>query len=337
MIPTYHSALYLPQTLESVLSQDLGREAMQIEVIDDHSTADDPRAIVDAVGGDRVFFYRQPENGGHVHNFNTCLARARGHLIHILHGDDAVRPGFYERLGRAFKEAPDIGAAFCRVMVMGEDGHWRFLKPLMQGKAGLLENRLRRLAVDQPIQTPSIAVRRSVYEHVGGFDPRFRSSGEDLEMWMRIAADYPVWYEPEPLALYRTHEQSLSGGALRSGLNIREIRLAIDTFTRYLPPQEAGEIVGASKRRAAFWALQLSKEALAARSFRTAFNQGVEALRTSSSPSVLTRAVRVGLYGVRCHARSIIFRSKALVRRLAGNTRGSNEAEHARIDPELLR
>src|SRR5687767_4743988 len=103
MIPTYNCALHLRYALESVLAQDPGRERMQIEVIDDASTVDDPEAIVARIGRDRVGFYRQPGNVGHVRNFETCLARARGRFIHLLHGDDAVRPGFYEAMERAFR------------------------------------------------------------------------------------------------------------------------------------------------------------------------------------------------------------------------------------------
>ena len=37
MIPTYNCADYLAQALCSVLRQDPGPDAMQIEVVDDHS------------------------------------------------------------------------------------------------------------------------------------------------------------------------------------------------------------------------------------------------------------------------------------------------------------
>ena len=46
MIPTFNCAKYLRQTLESVLVQDPGTEQMQIEVVDDCSTKDDPEAVV---------------------------------------------------------------------------------------------------------------------------------------------------------------------------------------------------------------------------------------------------------------------------------------------------
>src|SRR5689334_11194856 len=71
MIPTYHCARFLRQTLESVLAQDPGPESMQIEVVDDGSTLDDPAAVVAEVGRGRVAFYRQPRNVGHTKNFET--------------------------------------------------------------------------------------------------------------------------------------------------------------------------------------------------------------------------------------------------------------------------
>ena len=43
--------------------------------------------------------------------------------------------------------------------------------------------------------------------------------GEDWEMWVRIAAHHPVWYEPEPLAVYRKHGISLSGRAARMAVS----------------------------------------------------------------------------------------------------------------------
>jgi glycosyltransferase involved in cell wall biosynthesis len=111
MIPTYNCANYLRETLNSVLVQDPGSELMQIEVVDDCSTLDDPEAVVKELGKGRVQFYRQPENVGYIKNFETCLQRSRGQLIHLLHGDDCVRDGFYRKMQGLFEEYPEIGAA----------------------------------------------------------------------------------------------------------------------------------------------------------------------------------------------------------------------------------
>src|SRR3954470_1404585 len=84
MIPTFNCATYLREALGSVLSQDPGPEVMQIQVVDDCSTKDDPEAVVKEMGRGRVEFFRRPANGGHSANFDTCLERSRGHLIHLL-------------------------------------------------------------------------------------------------------------------------------------------------------------------------------------------------------------------------------------------------------------
>ena len=90
MIPTYNCSHYLIDNIRSVLAQDPGAEYMQIEVVDDFSTDADIEALVLEIGKGRVGFYRQPENVGSLRNFETCLNRATGHYIHLLHGDDQV-------------------------------------------------------------------------------------------------------------------------------------------------------------------------------------------------------------------------------------------------------
>jgi hypothetical protein len=241
----------------SVLAQDPGAEVMQIEVIDDYSTKDDPESVVAGLGNGRVTFHRQPQNVGHIKNFETCLQRSRGKLVHLLHGDDCVRPGFYEKMQRALAQAPEVGAAFCRQIFMDEHGHWQGISPLEQGESGVLENWLERLALDQRIMTPSIVVRRDVYEAVGGFDARLTCS-EDWEMWVRIAARYPIWYEAEPLALYRMHVDSNTGRHIHSGEDISYTCKAIDLFKTYLPGEISGRVSRQAKKTYACSALEMA-------------------------------------------------------------------------------
>ena len=101
MIPNYNSTRYLKQTLESILVQDPGAEEMQIEIVDNCSTEDDPGRIVAEMGvGDRVQVFRRAEHVGMSANWNTCIERARGQWVHILHSDDTVVVGFYDSLRR---------------------------------------------------------------------------------------------------------------------------------------------------------------------------------------------------------------------------------------------
>ncbi|MBH5368981.1 glycosyltransferase [Bradyrhizobium glycinis] len=291
MIPTYNCATYLRQTLTSVLAQDPGPDVMQIEVIDDASTKDDPEAVVREVGRGRVLFHRQKVNVGHTANFQTCLELSRGRIVHLLHGDDAVRPGFYEKMRVAFERVPGLGAAFCRQIYIDENGREVWESPLERENSGILENWLEKIAVRQPIQTPSIVVARDVYEQIGTFDRRL-TAVEDWEMWVRIAAHREVWFETGQLALYRVHGTSNTARVVRSAENLRDVRRALAIIRCYLPQETADAIVNASL---AFWAGDALRNRVPVYirkgDFAAVRAQLEEALRCSRSPGTLAALV----------------------------------------------
>jgi GT2 family glycosyltransferase len=291
MVPAYECAGFLRETLRSVLAQDPGPELMQIEVVDDAST-DDPEAVVRELGEGRVEFFRQPRNVGHVENFNTCLRRARGRLVHLLHGDDAVREGFYETMRRPFEERPDVGAAFCRYIAIDEDGNWQVVSPLEQRARGIVDGWLGRIAVGQRLQTPSMVVRRDVYERLGGFDARLAWT-EDWEMWVRIAARYPVWFEPEPLALYRIHSASSSGRLTRTAESIRDTRRAIEVIRAHLPAEGEAKLAAEARHELATTALRRARRLIGAGDLAAGSAHLREALRTETSVGVLARSAFV--------------------------------------------
>lgn len=291
MIPTFNCALYLRQTLESVLAQDLGPEVMQIEVIDDCSYQDAPELVVQEVGRGRVAFFRQAENVGHTANFLTCLRRARGHVVHLLHGDDYVRLGFYSKLAQAFSKDPSIGAAFCRHIIADGNGHWMQISALEREEAGIFPDAARKLASKQRIQTPSIVVRRSVFERLGSFDQRLTWT-EDWEMWVRIAAHYPIWFDPEPLAVYRVHAGSSTSLKTLTGENIRDLRRCIHTFKNYFPAKERHAIEDTAMQIHAGYALTLADQLFHQGHKKAALIQMVEALKCSSRLSVFYSVCR---------------------------------------------
>ncbi|WP_309728165.1 glycosyltransferase family 2 protein [Chamaesiphon sp. OTE_75_metabat_556] len=298
MIPTYNCANYLQETLTSVLAQDPGRELMQIEVVDDCSTQDDPEAIVKGLAGDRVSFYRQPQNVGHIQNFDTCLQRSHGRLIHLLHGDDLVMPGFYNKLQTGFDQHPEIGAAFSRHVFIDELSNWTKLSDLEQTHSGILTNWLEKIAVRQLIQTPSIVVRREVYERWGGFDRRMKCWGEDWEMWVRIAAQYPVWYESQPLAQYRQRSTSLTGNTIRTGENIQDIRQAIEIVKEYLPASTAASLNRNALQNYANYALSTADSFIKAKDRTAAIAQIRAAIACHFSLSTIPMLLKLSLKAV---------------------------------------
>lgn len=300
MIPAYNCASYLRETLSSVLAQDPGPGVMQIEVVDDCSTEDDPAAVVQELGCGRVAFLRQPENVGFIRNFETCLQRSRGQLIHLLHGDDRVRDGFYRKLGRAFEENTDIGAAFCRHIYMDHDGHWQTISRMERRESGVIENWLEKIASGQRLVTPSIVVRRDVYEKLGGFDRRISCCGEDWEMWVRIALHYPVWFEVEPLAAYRMKRAgSLTGSFTRSGAATQDMlkatKIVEGHLSAHLSQAAATKLSGNVRARYARWALDDARQMLARSDLAAVPAQLRGALDFSSARQVRWTVLRLGV------------------------------------------
>ena len=236
MIPTYNpNPSYLRATLEGVLQQDPGREAMQICVVDDASSDCDVRELTSKIGGDRVDYFARRNNGGLALCWNSAIERASGEWVHLLHQDDLVLPGAYSILRAAVEGRPQLGAAYVQHYLIDDNGEKRAL--ICRNKAthaGIVENWLEMVFEQLSFQTPAIVVKRDAFEVLGGFLTDFRYA-LDWDMWKRIAAAYPVWYDPRPLAAYRRHSNATSINFLRSGENVAERRRSIELSLTYLP------------------------------------------------------------------------------------------------------
>lgn len=288
MIPTYNRAAYIGKPLASVMSQDPGPDDMQIEVVDDASTEGDTEAVVQRIGNGRISLFRQPRNLGGTANWNSCIDRARGEWVHILHSDDYVLPGFYERLRAQLERTEEPGAAFCRHLYVDEDGRELGRSELESATPGILDGFIGKLGISQRIQFASIVVRRAVYEKLGGFRTALRYI-PDWDMWIRIAAHFPIWYEPSVLAAFRIHPNSMTSELVKSGETIREERLCIRLVRPLLPADRAEAISRQACELAALRALQAASNLILIGEWGGASRQVLGGLACSASPRVMEK------------------------------------------------
>ncbi len=257
MIPVYNCSEYLAEAIESVLSQSIPTAEMQIEVVDDASTDADIESIVCSIGKGRVSYYRQPQNVGSLRNFETCINRAKGKLIHILHGDDKVISGYYKTIQNLFDSFPEAGAAFCRYQTIDEAGN--VIKndfPLQMPHNGLLSEWLLRISKRNYIQYAAITVKREVYERLGSFYGL--TYGEDWEMWVRIAKYYPVAYTPSILAEYRKHTSSISGNKIVTGDYLKDFECVFQLIQSHLPAESREVVLRAARRYYALYGISIA-------------------------------------------------------------------------------
>ena len=224
LIPTYNCAEFLKETLKSVLAQDPGETLMEIIVVDDHSTKDDPEAVVKEYGQGRVQFIKQEKNVGKVKNYETGLFASSGRYIHQLHGDDLVYDGFYKEMEALFNANSNAGAAFSRTNYIDYGSRITGVTGMIQNNEGTVPDMLEKLYTQQYIQTPSMVVKRAVYETIGCFDRRLNCM-EDWEMWIRIANNYPIATSNKVLAAYRSHHDNATNKTFMDGTALKTHQL----------------------------------------------------------------------------------------------------------------
>lgn len=294
MIPVYNPPPdYLAETLRSILRQDPGEAEMQIEVWDDCSPDGAPVELVKKIAGDRVKVHRVEKNLGLAGIWNHCISRARGKWIHLLHQDDVVLPGFYERFRVAAESPAAPGLIYCRHNFIDELGREMWQSEVDTEKSGLLRAALPHLARAQMIQTPSVVVRRSVYEALGGFRSDLCFS-LDWEMWCRIAKNFPVWFEPELLASYRIHSSATTSRMRISGEDIVDLIKCIRINTDYIADEKTrGDVREFAKRRYAMMAVENAERLIAARKPAAARRQIRGAWQCDNSFPVFKQIVRL--------------------------------------------
>jgi glycosyltransferase involved in cell wall biosynthesis/uncharacterized coiled-coil protein SlyX len=99
LIPAYNVARYLPECLDSILSQ--GESRIEIVVVDDGSTDGTGEVLARYAAADpRIRLFPQEHRGVSVAH-NRLLEEARGEWLYFCDADDRVAPGAFSRLFKA--------------------------------------------------------------------------------------------------------------------------------------------------------------------------------------------------------------------------------------------
>ncbi len=229
-----------------------------------------------SVGG-RVGFRPNPEHLGAIGTFNRCLSLATGELVHLLHGDDLVLPGFYRAMEAALDQ-PSAVAAVCRVRDIDADNAPLYVSRSYRRGTGVWRHALEAMAVSNRVRSPGIVVRRSAYERVGGFRTDLPHAA-DWEMWTRLAASGPIVFVDEVLACYRRHAASDTSSRVRSGANIAERVTAIGVLGEHIAPKRRALTTRRALAYAVVFASRTALRSTRQRDWSAAAAQARQALR----------------------------------------------------------
>ena len=194
VIPSYNQALFLPESIDSVLKQTLNPH--EIIVVDDGST-DNTREVIARYPA-TTYIYQN--NSGPSAARNNGVDRATGDWIALLDADDVWLPRKLEIQAARIK---DEGLCYCATTRFFSDGRTEDAETFPCKAAP--EALKRRNFIDPS----SVLVRRDLMLSVGGFDPNMRAA-EDWELWLKLLRVCKFVDVPERLLRYRVTSNSAS-------------------------------------------------------------------------------------------------------------------------------
>ena len=196
IIPAYNQALYVSQTIQSVLEQTCAD--YELIVVDDGSTDETPR-ILAGVQDTRIRVIRQP-NAGLSAARNTGLRQSSAPLVTFLDADDFFLPDKLEVLSKYLENHPDIGLVVGRARYVDHIGNTIAEQVKTPPRLALPE-----LLLENPICVSGILLRRIWLERIGVFDEALRAC-EDWDLWLRlIAAGCQMAWVEHLVVAYRVH------------------------------------------------------------------------------------------------------------------------------------
>ena len=231
IIPTYNRATLVPRAIESVLNQSF--DSFELLVLDDGST-DDTAQRVAAVEDPRVRYFRLPR-GGAARAQNIGAQHATGVFLIFLDSDDEALPGWLSTIAQNSSR---------HVALISTDA-WS-VDETKATRHGARELAYPGSGATAQILSGTYAIRRSVFESIGGFDDDIPSGTKtDLSIKLvKYLADNtePVVYIDTPLVLHHRN----------SPLSVRLDDRAVLEGAEILLERYASELVGVPKIRADF-------------------------------------------------------------------------------------
>lgn len=231
IIPAYEAGALLLETLASVSKQEglVANLDFEVVIADDGSSSPESLAALDEAR--RLSWVTVVQTSGHVGPSgarNLAVNHARGEWLSFLDADDLYSPDSLRIRWAAVTEYPEVN---CVATDFAEFSAASALNP--QGLAGVIATTpFRRASVQEaydtgqslfldkplskfvgalPLGIDAVFVRKSIFDKLGGF-PENYYIGEDLHLWLRIAACGRVAFVPQVTAYCRRGHASLTAG-----------------------------------------------------------------------------------------------------------------------------
>ncbi|MCC5651560.1 glycosyltransferase family 2 protein [Nostoc sp. XA013] len=219
-IPTYNRSELLKFSLKSVLSQNYSD--YQVLVLDNASD-DDTEAVVRSFSDSRIIYVRNETNIGLFRNFQRAIEINHSPYLSFLPDDDILLPNFIGESVLALDKHPHAGLSVAQaelidtngipVHVTGEELSDSFLEGLIDGLEFIHKIVDGRKWI---LRASAVMFRACALAAVGGYDTPHSKYMIDLNLYLRIAAQFDIFFIAKELAQVRFHVEQDSQATFHS-------------------------------------------------------------------------------------------------------------------------
>jgi glycosyltransferase involved in cell wall biosynthesis len=187
IVPTYMEEKYLPETLRSIREQqvDFSYEI----IVADAKSKDRTQQIAAEFGAKVVLCPKSTVAEGRV----TGIKEARGEIYILATGDNNYSPGWLKNMVAPFADEKVV-VVIGKIMLAGGNRMENFFSDRILFPSAELMTKFGMYYA----HGEAFAIRRSVYEQVGGIDPK-KVTGDDTELAMKSAELGTVFYQSKAL------------------------------------------------------------------------------------------------------------------------------------------
>lgn len=199
LTPTYNCAKYLPETIDSILSQDY--KPIEYIVLDDGST-DGTFDLLETRYQGKLRVIRHPNMGEH-RTVNEGLKQVRGRYFMIVNADDPLLLGAVRELVKVMESHPEVLCAYPDWACLKEDD---LVKSVISTREYDFNYMVRHHTC-----LPSVGsmFRSNVIQKVGLRDTYWHWLG-DFDYWLRVGLAGPMLRVPQTLACWRNRPDQAS-------------------------------------------------------------------------------------------------------------------------------
>ena len=210
VLTVYNRARFAAEAIDSILAQTF--TDFELIIVDDGSTDNSPKVIADYAERDSRVIVVTQKNAGAAAARNAGAAVARALYVMWMDDDDISAPDRMRRQWEFLCAHPDVAAVNCTFIGIDADGKINrrnyggkpfpeIAEPMMQRSPPAFSD------ARMVSQGPSLMVRKSAFESIGGMRPFFPVC-VDLDFSHRLEEKFPVAIIPDTLYHYRSDSGS---------------------------------------------------------------------------------------------------------------------------------